>query len=141
MTRYLPLLLVVVGNVVYHLGQKTMPREAPPLSAIVVAYLVGITACLAALPLLEPGWSLAGARPALSWSAVAVGLGAAAIEVGFLLAYRSGWPLSSASLVALSVVALVLLPIGVRFFAESWSWSRTLGLVLCLTGLWFLRPK
>ncbi|MBI5364836.1 MAG: hypothetical protein HZA53_16790 [Planctomycetes bacterium] len=141
MTRYLPLLLIVLGNVVYHLGQKTMPKEAPPTSAIVVAYLVGIAACLVALPFFEPGWSIASARPALSWSTVLVGLGAAAIEIGFLLAYRSGWPISSASLVALSVVALVLLPIGVRFFAESWSWSRTLGLVLCLAGLWFLRQK
>lgn len=141
MIRYLPLLLVVVGNVVYHLGQKTMPKDAPPVSAIVVAYVAGITACLLLLPMLEPGWSTASARPAISWSAVMVGLGAAAIEIGFLLAYRGGWPISSASLVALSVVAILLLPIGVRYFAESWDWSRTFGLVLCLAGLWFLRPR
>lgn len=111
------------------------------MSAIFVAYLVGITACLLMLPFLEPGWSVSSARPAFSWSAVMIGLGAAAIEIGFLLAYRGGWPISSASLVALSAVAIILLPIGVRFFAESWDWSRTLGLLFCLVGLWFLRPR
>lgn len=139
--RNLPLVLVVFGNVVYHLGQKTMPKDAPPLSAIVIAYLVGIVACLAVLPFLEPGWSVASVRPAFAWSPVLVGLGAAAIELGFLLAYRAGWPISSTSLVTMSVLALVLLPIGLRFFAESWNWERTVGVVLCLAGLWFLRPR
>lgn len=139
--RFLPLVLVVLGNVVYHLGQKTMPQSAPPVTAIVIAYVVGIAACFAALPFLEPGWTLAAAKPALHWSPVLVGLGAAAIELGFLLAYRSGWPISTTSLITMSALALLLLPIGVQFFAESWNWSRTLGVALCLAGLWFLRPR
>lgn len=139
--RYLPLVLVVAGNVVYHLGQKTMPTNAPPATATFLAYVVAALTCLALVPIVEPGWSLTAARPALHWSPVLVGLGAVAIELGFLLAYRAQWPISSASLLATSVLALVLVPIGVFGFGEGWSWSRTLGLALCVSGLWLLRGR
>jgi hypothetical protein len=139
--RFLPIALIVAGNVVYHLGQKTMPAAAPALAATFVAYVVAGLACLLCVPFFAPDLTLAASRNALHWSPVLVGLGAFAIEVGFLLAYRAGWEISVASLSANVLLALVLVPIGVLAFREAWTLQRGLGLLLCLGGLWLLRSR
>lgn len=139
--RILPIVLIVAGNVVYHLGQKTMPAAAPALAATLVAYAVASLACIVCVPFFAPDLTLAAVRTTMHWSPVLVGVGAFAIEVGFLLAYRAGWELSVASLSVNVVLALVLLPIGVIAFREAWSLQRGLGLLLCLGGLWLLRSR
>jgi drug/metabolite transporter (DMT)-like permease len=135
------ILLVIVGNVIYHLGQRVIPREANPLIANLAAYLVAIVLTLVMLPFFAPGVSLIPAFRGLNWSTLLVGAGILVIELGFLLAYRSGWPLSSASMVANLCVAVIFLGIGVIAFKEDWSASRTAGLGCCMLGLWLInRP-
>ncbi|MDX6271018.1 MAG: hypothetical protein QOD28_2241, partial [Acidobacteriota bacterium] len=41
---YLPLVLAIGGNLLYHLSQKSMPKAANPLFIITIAYIVGIAA-------------------------------------------------------------------------------------------------
>ncbi|HEV8661075.1 MAG TPA: hypothetical protein VGS96_20930 [Thermoanaerobaculia bacterium] len=43
---------------------------------------------------------------------VAIGLAIVAIDLGFLLAYRAGWRISTASVAANTTAALILLPTG-----------------------------
>jgi drug/metabolite transporter (DMT)-like permease len=139
--RFLPLALAVGGNVLYHFGQKTMPRDAPAIVATLVAYLVAGITCVALLPVFDPTLTLASARKALHWSPLLVGVGIVGVELGFLLAYRANWPISSASLVTTVLLTVVLVPAGALFFREGWSASRALGLVLCLAGLWLLKGR
>lgn len=135
------ILLVIVGNVVYHLGQRSIPRDANPLIANLAAYLVAIVLTLVMLPFVAPGTPLVPAFRGLNWSTFLVGTGILVIELGFLLAYRSGWPLSSASMVANLCVAVIFLGIGVVAFKEHWSAGRTAGLACCMLGLWLInRP-
>lgn len=135
------ILLVVLGNVVYHLGQRVIPRDANPVIANLAAYIVAIVLSLGLLPFFAQGTPLLTAFKGLNWSTLLVGVGIVAIELGFLLAYRAGWPLSSASMVANLCVAVIFLGIGVVAFRESWSASRTLGLGCCMVGLWLInRP-
>jgi drug/metabolite transporter (DMT)-like permease len=67
-----------------------------------------------------------------------VGSGIVAVEIGFLLAYRSGWTLGNASLVANATVAIALLGLGVLVFREPVSLPRLAGVGLCLAGLWMV---
>lgn len=137
----LAILLVIVGNVIYHLGQRAIPRDANAAIANLAAYLVAIVLSLLLLPVLAPNTALLPALKALNYTTLMVGTGILIIELGFLLAYRSGWPLSSASLVANLCVAVIFLGIGVLAFRESWSMSRTVGLGCCMVGLWLInRP-
>jgi len=139
--RWLPIALVVLGNVAYHLGQKNVPRGVQPLWAALGMYLVAGVATLVLLPFLAGGPVRAAAGAAVHWSVLVIGLGIVAIEVGFLLAYRAGWPLSTASLSAGTLLALVLLPIGLAAFHESMSLSRFAGFVLCVGGLWLMSGR
>ncbi len=137
----LTILLVVMGNIVYHLGQRAIPRDANPVIATLAAYGVAMVASLLLLPFLAPHTPILPALRSLNYTTLLVGTGIVAIELGFLLAYRAGWPLSSASLVANLCVAVVFLGLGVVAFREAWSVSRSVGLGCCMLGLWLInRP-
>lgn len=137
MMRWLPIALVVLSNIAYHIGQKAVPRAAHPLVATLGMYLVATVATLALLPFLGPAtWR--GAGVAAHWSVAVIGLGIVGIEVGFLLAYRGGWPISTTAVTATTLVALALLPIGVLIFREALTTPRVAGLALALSGLWLL---
>ena len=138
---WLSIALVVLGNVVYHLGQRAIPREANPVVATLAAYLVALVATVATIPLLARGVPLGPAWRTLNGSTVLVGIGIVAVEIGFLLAYRAGWGLSNASITANATVAVMLLGLGVLVFQEPISLARLSGVGLCLAGLWAMtRP-
>ena len=130
--------LVLLGNVVYHLGLRAIPREANPAVATLAAYLVATVATAATLPLLARGVPFGPAWRTLNWSTVVVGVAIVGIEMGYLLAYRAGWTLSTASVTANVSLAVVLLGIGTVAFREAWSPSRAVGVGFCMIGLWLV---
>ena len=138
MMAWLSIVLVVFGNVLYHLGQRSIPREANPVAATLAAYLVAFIATLATIPFLAHGVALGSAWRTLNWSTLLVGTGIVAVELGFLLAYRSGWLLGNASLTANAAVAVALLLLGALIFREPLSATRVSGIGLCLAGLWLV---
>jgi len=133
--RWLPVGLVVLANVVYHLGQKSIPRTAHPVVAALAIYAVAGVAGLALLPFVPPRPDRASVLASVHWSVALVGLSIVGIEIGFLLAYRWGWQLSVVSLTAMVALALILLPIGVLVFRETLSPIRIFGFALCVVGL------
>ena len=139
--NWVPLGIVVLGNVLYHLGQRAIPRDANAVVATLAAYLVAVVGTLATIPLLAKDVQFGSAWRTLNWSTVLVGIGIVGVELGFLLAYRAGWVLGNASLTANVCVAVVLLAIGAMVFREPLSATRLAGVGLCLCGLWLVsRP-
>jgi multidrug transporter EmrE-like cation transporter len=134
-----PVLLAVAGGVLYHVAAKSIPRDVAPGLVLVVAYAAAlIVSALAHATLPLP----AGVGPVtrvLHPGVVGLGLGAALIEIGYVLAYRVAMPISLASAIVNGVVAAILVPIGLLFFAEALTPRRASGLFLCLAGLWLLR--
>jgi drug/metabolite transporter (DMT)-like permease len=139
--KWFSIILVLLGNVVYHLGQRAIPREANAVVATLAAYLVAVVGTLLTIPLLARGLSVssfATSWQSLNWSTVLVGVGIVGVEIGYLLVYRAGWQISNASLVANAMLAVVLLLIGAMAFREPITMARAAGLVLCLAGLWLV---
>lgn len=130
--------LVLLGNVLYHLGLRAVPREANPAVATLAAYLVATVATAATLPMLAREAPLGAAFRTLNWSTIVVGIAIVGIEMGYLLAYRAGWTLSTASVTANVALAVVLLGIGTIAFREPWSLSRVAGVGFCILGLWLV---
>ncbi|MEO8504996.1 MAG: EamA family transporter [Acidobacteriota bacterium] len=129
--------LIVVANVVYHLAQKSTSATVHPVATMIVAYGVSLLLCLVLLPWWPSDAPVAPWR-SFSWSAVALGIAIVGVELGFLLAYRAGWQISLASVTVSVTLALILSPIGVLAFHESWSPQKSLGLALCMAGLFLL---
>jgi drug/metabolite transporter (DMT)-like permease len=138
-TLYLPLVLVVGGNIVYHLSQRSVPKAANPLVTVLLAWAVASALCAIALVFSRERGSIMESLRLATGSAIALGVGIAAVELGVLLAYRVGWKISVLPAVSSVAVALLLLPIGLFFFREQLTARGYLGLCLCLGGLVLLR--
>ena len=133
------ILLAVCGGVLYHISAKSVPRELAPALVLAVAYATALCLSVLAYPWLpsQPG---DGASTRLLHPAVlGLGVGAAFIELGYVLTYRAAWPVSVASVVVNGMVAAILVPVGLVAFRERLSISRGAGMLLCLAGLWLLR--
>lgn len=132
---YLAFALTVIGMVLYHLSQKAVPKETNPFFVIAIAYVVGIVLCIA-LAFTYPGKkSLIETFKASNWAVFTLGAAAALIELGFLLAYRSGWRISIAAVATNAAAALVLIPLGLLVFKDHLSLRNVVGLIFCVVGL------
>ena len=134
-----PLALVVGGSVMYHLSAKSIPAVYDPMAALIGLYataLVGAVAVVAA----TRAWR-APAGPMRVWhpTIAMVGVGALLIEMGFLLAYRGGLAVSTTSVVANGIVALLLVLLGTLWFGEPFTIAKVVGVLLCLAGVGLLQ--
>ena len=134
-----PLAVAVAGTVGYHLFQKAVPGEAAPAAVIGVAYLAGLVGCAVAVVATDA--PVAETVRAAWRPAVGIGLSALVIEAGVLLAYRAGWPLSTASLVSNVTVAVVLLAVGLAVYGEALTPRQWVGAALCGAGLVLLTAR
>lgn len=134
-TLYFPLGLAVGGMLFYHLAQKSIPREINPFYATMIAYVVGIVVLAVCAVTLPGNKSFVSSIKESNWAVLVVGAAAACIEVGFLLAYRSGWRISVAAVATNVAVTLMLVPIGIMVFKDHLSLRNILGLIFCVLGL------
>jgi uncharacterized membrane protein len=127
--------ITILSNVFYHIVQKVTPQQANPVLSLAVSYLAAAAICLALLPVfpLQGGWR--ESLKQLNWTSLVLALAIVGLEVGFLLAYRSGWDISLAALVSNTTVALILLPIGLQFFNEKLTPVNIVGVLVTLVGL------
>ena len=135
-------ILIVAGLVVYQLAQKSTDQSANPFVVVIMAYLIGIAACIGGYFLFpRQDTEMLPMMRTVIWSALGIGLGAAAIEIGFMLAYRAGWNLSLLPVSANVCGAVVLILIGLIAFRESLSFEKVVGLLLCIGGLVLITIK
>lgn len=140
-TFALALGIAIVGQVLYQVTQKTVHAEAHPVLALIAFYLVAAVLSLPLFLLFPLQGSLAAGIGRLNLSVLGVALSIVLIELGFLLAYRSGGSLSTTYVLSASVVACVVLALGALFFKEILTVSRLAGIGLCFSGIWLLtRP-
>ena len=132
---YFPLVLAVGGMLFYHLAQKSIPKGINPFYAMTIAYTLGIIVLVACALMLPGDKSFVTSLKESNWAVFVVGVAAACIEVGFLLAYRAGWRISVAAVATNVAVTLLLVPIGIVIFKDHLSVRNILGLIFCVLGL------
>lgn len=136
MSYYLTPILIVLGLVIYQISQKSTDQNANPFVVVILAYLIGIAACVVGYFLFpRQDADLMPMMKTVVWSAMGIGLGAAAIEIGFMLAYRAGWNLSLLPVSVNVFGAVLLILIGLIAFRETLSLVKLIGVLLCLGGL------
>ncbi len=140
-SRVWPIALVVLSNVAYQICAKSAPEGAHPLASLTVTYLVSAAASAALYFLLNRGGNLIREYSRLNWASFAFGLVLVALEVGWIYAYRAGWPVSTASVVQSSFLAVALLLVGFLLYREALTWNKLVGTAICLAGLAVINLK
>ncbi len=133
--------LTILSNVLYHLLQKSIPGNVNPMLSLVVTYLVAATATLLLIPLFPLHSNLGTELRKINWTSAGLGAVIVGLELGFLMAYRAGWNVSTASLVANTTVALLLIPLGLLLYKEHLTPLNLLGIVLAIAGLVLVNLK
>jgi len=141
MFYYLPIILTVVSNVLYHCFLKLTPANVNPILSLTVTYATAMVLTLVIYPFFPNQSTIIGDFKALNWTSWALGFAIVGLEVGFILAYRWGWPISLAGVVSNIAVAMLLIPLGLLFFKETLNVINAIGFVVCLIGLVLVNYK
>jgi uncharacterized membrane protein YdcZ (DUF606 family) len=138
---YFPLLIIIVGGLLYQFSQKSVAHGVNAYFVIILAYLAGIVLCLVCHWIYPAEGTLTEAVKKSNWAVLGVGAGAVLVEIGFLMAYRQGWQISVTSMLVNMVISLVLVPVGLLVYKERLSGWNALGIVFYFAGLILISRK
>jgi drug/metabolite transporter (DMT)-like permease len=137
----LPLVLIVLSNVVYQICAKSIPRDMSPLASLTITYAIGIIASLVLYYALNKEANIIHEYSKVNWAPFVLGLVVVGLEVGYIYAYKAGWPVSTAQVVQAAVVAIILIFVGYLLYKESLTWNKIAGIIVCLAGLGLINLK
>lgn len=133
-----PIALIVVSNIVYQICAKGVPKEMDAMASMTVTYLVGAACSAVMFFILNRDGSLLREYGKLNAAPVLLGVSVVGLEVGFIYAYKVGWPVSIASTVQSAFLALALIAVGALLYHEAVTPNKLFGVVICLVGLYFI---
>ena len=76
-----------------------------------------------------------------NWATIVLGIVITGLEVGFIFAYKAGWKVSTLATVSNAALAVILIFVGLIGYHEPITWSKVLGVAICLVGLYFINKK
>lgn len=138
---YLSLVITVVSNILYHVTQKSIDVNVNPMVSIIVTYIVALIASLIIYPFYPSNIGFSTSLGSLNWASYALGITIVGVELGYLLAYRSGWHLNLTAITTTILVTLLLVPIGLIVFNEKLTAQKFLGVILGVISLYLINMK
>ena len=130
-----PIALVVFSNTLYQICAKEVPAGMNAFASLTVTYLVGAVASGLLFLVTGNGANLFQEYGRLNWAPFVLGLVILGLEAGWIYAYKAGWPVSTASVVQSSFLAVALIIVGFLLYHETITWNKIAGVVICLIGL------
>ena len=136
-----PLGLVVLSNVFYQICAKAVPDKMNPFASLTITYLVGALASLIMYFALNKGGNIFREYQKTNWAPFVLGLVIVGLEVGYIYAYKAGWPVSVAQIVQAAILAVILIFVGYMLYKEAITWNKIVGIIVCLAGLGLINMK
>ena len=136
-----PLGLVVLSNVFYQICAKSVPDRMNPFASLTITYVTGAVASLLLYFALNKNGNLLQEYHKTNWAPFVLGLVIVGLEVGYIYAFKAGWPVSTAQIVQAAVLAVLLIFVGYLLYKEAITWNKIVGVVVCLAGLGLINMK
>ena len=133
-----PIALVIGSNIIYQICAKSVPEGMNPFASLTVTYLVAAVLSAVLFFVLEGGGNLVKEYGKLNWAPFVLGLVIVGLEVGWIYAYKAGWPVSTGFIVQSAILAVALLAVGYFLYHEALTWNKLVGIAICLVGLFFI---
>ncbi len=138
MMMYLPVALVVLSNVFYHICSKSTPASVSPFASLTVTYLVGAVFSAVLYFFTAKGGDFITEMKNLNWSAFVLGIAIVGLETGFIYMYKMGWNMSVGQFTASVALAVCLIFVGAFLYREHITVSKVAGVAICCVGLFFM---
>lgn len=133
-----PIALIVFSNIVYQICAKSVPKDMNTMASMIITYLVGaLCSGILFFALFKDG-NLAAELKKTNPATILLGVSVVGLEVGFIYAYKAGWPVSTASTVQSVFLAAALVVVGALLYHETVTLSKLAGVVFCLVGIYFI---
>ena len=136
-----PIALVVISNVFYQVCAKSVPKGMSPLASLTVTYVIGAISSLVLYFTLNKDANIIREYGKINWAPFVLGFVIVGLEVGYIYAYKAGWPVSTAQIVQAAVLAIILIFVGYMLYNESLTWNTIAGIIACLVGLGLINLK
>jgi len=133
-----PIALIVASNVIYQVCAKEIPKNMDVMASMTITYLVGAACSAVMFFVMNRDASLLQEYVKMNAAPALLGVSVVGLEIGFIYAYKVGWPVSTASIVQSGVLALALIFVGALFYHETITPGKLAGILICLVGLYFI---
>lgn len=133
--------VAIAATVGYHIVMKLTPAGANPYLSLAVTYGVTTIAFALLYVALPGGVPFKAAMGQINWTSLALCVAVIGLDLGFLMLYRGGFDVSLGALITQSAAAMLLVLLGVAFFAEKLTITNIAGILLCVAGLWLVNRK
>lgn len=138
MPVYLPIVLIVLSNVFYHICSKETSAAINPFASLTLTYAVGFLVSLLLFWVTGKGSGLLAEYRHANWASFVFGLTIVGLEAGYIAMYKAGWNISTGSLIASVLLAIVLIVVGALIYREQITLRKLTGVLICLVGLYFI---
>lgn len=136
-----PLGLVILSNVFYQICAKSVPDKMNPLASLTITYAIGAAASLIMYFALNKDGNILHEYQKTNWAPFMLGIVIVGLEVGYIYAFKAGWPVSLAQIVQSAVLAVILIFVGYVLYKEAITWNKIVGIIVCLAGLGLINLK
>jgi multidrug transporter EmrE-like cation transporter len=133
--------VAIAATVGYHVVIKLTPAGVSPYLSLAATYAVTTVAFAATYAFMPGTVSLRESLGHLNWTTWTLGVVIVFLDLGFMMLYRGGFDVSLGQIITQSAAALLLVLLGVAFFAEKLSLTNVGGILLCVAGLWLINRK
>lgn len=130
-----PILIIVLSNTVYNICAKSTPSGINSFASLTITYLVAATVSFILFLISAKGKGIAVEFGQANWSSFVLGVVIIGLELGYILAYRSGWKMNTVSVTANIALAVILLIVAFLFYRETMTIKQIAGMILCAGGL------
>ncbi|MDO5825135.1 MAG: EamA family transporter [Methanosphaera sp.] len=134
----IPIAMVVISNCIYHICSKSMPNNVNTFGALMVTYLTGAIVSGVIFLYMVKSENALIEMAKINFTSIVLGLAIVGLEAGYIYAYRVGWQVNNAPLVANTGTVLALVIIGAILFNEGVTLKQIAGMILCIVGLIFI---
>ena len=132
---FLPILLIVISSCFYNICSKSTPGDVNSFGTLMITYLTASAITFVLFLATSQVENVPFELSKINWTSFVLGLAIIGLESGYLLAYRAGWQINTAPLVANTCLAVALIVIGAVLFKESINLKQIIGIVVCLGGI------
>ena len=133
-----PILLILLSNTVYNICTKSTPGNVNAFGALMITYAVATIFTGIIFVFLVKPENVFTELSHVNWTSVVLGMVIVGLELGYIFAYRAGWKVSSASLVANIGLAIVLIFVGAVLYGENITLKQIMGILICCVGLFLI---